>query len=171
MREVPTDCSQYTTLQLILRFGYQFFWFIITIVTLPNQVEEIMGGTLKGSGMAVISLTSGILFLVLSPIAGALNDRYHDARWGKRHPWILLGTIGMITNLFFLSGQNSLFGYTMAYLSLNIFSIICSIPFNGLVADITPREQNGHVSSVMGAMNLFGYLTGAILGIGAAHMI
>ncbi|KAJ3338034.1 hypothetical protein HDU91_001328, partial [Kappamyces sp. JEL0680] len=157
-------------------FGYQFFWFIITIVTLPSQIEAIMGNETKGSGMAVISIFSGLLFLFFSPVAGALNDGNKVALpsglagWGKRRPWILVGCLGMCLSLFFLTPTDSLADYTIAYLFLNFSSVVCSIPFNGLVADVTPLEQNGHVSSIMGALNLLGYLVGALVGIGAADI-
>lgn len=146
-------------------FGYHFVWFLVTIVTMPEQIETIMGSSWKGVGLAVISIFSGILYLVASPIAGALNDRTKT-----RKPWIMTGSIGMCLSLFLMTRYNSLWSYTIAYLFLNSFAIICSIPFNGFVADLTPSGQNGVVSSIMGAANLLGYLFGAILGIGASSM-
>jgi MFS family permease len=145
-------------------FGYQYFWFLVTIIILPSQVEQITGTETKGTGLGIISFVSGIAFLVVSPIAGSLNDRF-DHRYGRRRPWILLGTLGMVLSLFFMNGTRSLFGYTIAYLCLNLAAICCSIPFNGLVADMTVTEQNGQVSTVMGALNLFGYLFAAITGV------
>lgn len=76
----------------------------------------------------------------------------------------MIGTLGMIFCLFLMTERLSLSVYTLVYLLLNLSSILCSIPFNGLVADITHYSQNSQVSSIMGAMNLFGYLFGAIVG-------
>ena len=149
--------------------GYHFYWFLISIVILPSQVEQIMGTENKGTGLGIISFVSGLAFLFVSPIAGALNDRF-DHEYGRRRPWILLGTAGMCFSTFFMSGSSSLFGYTIAYLFLNLFAICCSIPFNGLVADMTVPEQNGQVSAIMGAINLFGYLVAAITGVFCADL-
>jgi MFS family permease len=150
-------------------FGYNFFWFIVTIVIVPSQIESIMGSENKGVGLGTISFFSGVMYLFLSPVAGALNDRFNH-ELGRRRPWIMLGTLGMCVGLFLMSPKISLFRYTIAYLILNFSAIVCSIPFNGLVADMTSQEQNGIVSSTMGAFNLFGYLIGAFFGVAASSV-
>ena len=181
-------------------FGYQFTWFLITIVILPSQVSNMShmshmssgdtsdpgSGTSqtttsdKGSSLAIINLSSGLLYLIFSPIFGAINDKskinisflypghghncHNNLTAGHRKPWLLIGTFGMLFCLFLLNENLSLPIYSFIYLTLNLSSILCSIPFNGLIADLTHSSQNAYVSSIMGAMNLFGYLFGAIVG-------
>ncbi|KAH9246667.1 hypothetical protein BASA81_015761, partial [Batrachochytrium salamandrivorans] len=130
------------------------------IVLLPDQVQRIVGPDHKGSGLAVVSLTAGVVFGVASMIVGALNDRF-SSQFGKRMPFITVGVVFQCLSLFLLWGSEPLWAYTIGYLIMNIFGVICSIPFNGLVADITPMDQNGPVSAALGAANLAGYLIGA----------
>ncbi|KAH6561316.1 hypothetical protein BASA50_003594 [Batrachochytrium salamandrivorans] len=144
--------------------GYHMFWMMQGIVLLPDQVQRIVGPDHKGSGLAVVSLTAGVVFGVASMIVGALNDRF-SSQFGKRMPFITVGVVFQCLSLFLLWGSEPLWAYTIGYLIMNIFGVICSIPFNGLVADITPMDQNGPVSAALGAANLAGYLIGAGMGI------
>eukprot|EP00842_Homolaphlyctis_polyrhiza_P001128 jgi/Hompol1/2015/HPOL_001212-RA len=145
-------------------FGYQMLWFVVTVVTLPEQVLSIVGPDHKGSGLAIVSLTSGIVFIVLSPICGTLNDRF-GSQLGRRVPFVVAGTLGMCAFLFTMWSNESLAAYSVGYNGMCIASIVCSVPFNGLIADITPAQQNGRMSSVMGAVNLSAYLVGSTIGI------
>ena len=144
-------------------FGYQFFWFLVLIVLLPKQIKDIMGDDLKGTGMSIVSLVSGAFNLFLAVIFGALNDRF-NSKWGKRRPWMVVGSLGMCVFLYGLWPFDAIWVYTLGYLGLTISSILSSVPFNGFVADVTPLTQKGTVSAIMGSMNLAGYLAAAIVG-------
>ena len=145
-------------------FGYQFFWFLVLIVLLPKQVEDIVGEEWKGTGLSIVSLVSGVFNLFLAVLFGALNDRFHSP-YGRRKPWMLAGTIGMILSLFSLGSHDALWVYTLGYLGVTLSSILSSVPFNGFIADVTPEHQKGTVSAIMGAMNLMGFLAAADLGV------
>jgi Na+/melibiose symporter-like transporter len=158
--------SLYQIIQLnLFWFGYNCFWFMTLIVIFPSQIEEIVGNDWKGSGLALVSLVSGFFNLFLAPVFGYFNDKSNFLnQYGKRKPWLAIGSLGMCIFLFMLWGFDPLWVYTLAYLGLTVSSIICSVPFNGLLADLTPTSQKGRVSAIMGAMNLTGFLVGALLG-------
>ncbi|TPX64233.1 hypothetical protein SpCBS45565_g06057 [Spizellomyces sp. 'palustris'] len=137
-------------------FGYQLYWFLVFIAIVPSQIKAIAGDKHKGSALSIVSLFAGFLNLFLAVFFGALNDR---------HPWIIVGALGMCTSLFLLWPTNTLWFYVLAYASLTASTVIASVPFNGLIADVTPPEQKGRVSAIMGGMNLGGYLGGALVGI------
>ncbi|KAJ3102229.1 hypothetical protein HDU96_009711 [Phlyctochytrium bullatum] len=142
---------------------YQVYWFLIAIVIVPKQIEEIMGDTDKGKGLSLISLIAGALTLFLAVILGALNDRF-ASRYGRRRPWMVIGAFMMCASLMLLSGESDLLSYTVGYLVMTISTVVASVPFNGLLADVTPPDQKGAVSAIMGFLNLSGYLCGAIIG-------
>ncbi|KAJ3234582.1 hypothetical protein HDU81_001310 [Chytriomyces hyalinus] len=167
-------------------FGYQVYWFIMSIVVVPKQIEIISGSGNKGSGLAVMSFYAGILNLFLAVIFGALNDR-HASVYGKRRIFIVLGTVSLSASLLLLSSGYSLAFYGVGYCAMTLSAIICSVPFkyvsacfrfeclgayptidrgySGLIADITPPEQKGTMSAVMGCMSLAGSLAGAVVGV------
>ncbi|KAJ3164761.1 hypothetical protein HK101_000369 [Irineochytrium annulatum] len=147
-------------------FGYQVYWFLIAIVIVPKQIESIMGDEDKGKGLSFISLLAGVMNLFLAVFLGAFNDR-SASRFGKRRPWMAAGAIMMCVSLLFMDGSMSLTQYLVGYLFMTFstgFQVIASVPFNGLLADVTPNDQKGAVSSIMGFLNLSGYLLGAVIG-------
>ncbi|KAI8925498.1 major facilitator superfamily domain-containing protein [Entophlyctis helioformis] len=162
----PMPPLSLTQMVLLTSFwlGFQFFWFLQSIVLLPSQILSIMGPDAKGTGLAVVSLSSGLLYMLVSPPIGAINDRF-VSRAGRRMPYIVGGTLAMAVSLFSLWGSMPLWEYTLGYLVLNLASAVASVPFNALLADVTPADQNGRVSAVMGAANLSGYLLGALAGV------
>ncbi|XP_073234695.1 uncharacterized protein [Porites lutea] len=54
--------------------------------------------------------------------------------------------------------------YIAFYLCVMACYSIMSVPYNGLIADLTPSFQRGFSSGVMGAMTLVGNVTGALIG-------
>ena len=109
-------------------FGYQYFWLLVIILLLPKQIQSIVPEEYKGTGLALVSIVSGIVNLFAAVPFGALNDRFTSA-FGRRKPWILFGTCGMCFALFLMSPLDSLWFYTLAFLLMTISSILCSVPF------------------------------------------
>ncbi|KAJ3040675.1 hypothetical protein HDV00_010568 [Rhizophlyctis rosea] len=147
-----------------LWLGYQYYWILVLIIIAPSHIRSIVGDTQKGRALALINLISGFVNLFLALIVGALNDRF-QSRWGKRKPWIAGGVVGMCGCLVMLRGNEPLWVYAVGYALLTASTVVASVPFNGLVADVTPGEQKGRVSSILGSMNLLGYLLGAVTGV------
>ncbi|KAI8840966.1 major facilitator superfamily domain-containing protein [Chytriomyces cf. hyalinus JEL632] len=145
-------------------FGYQVYWFIMPIVVVPKQIEIISGSGNKGSGLAGISFYAGILNLFLAVLFGALYDR-HALVFGKRRTFIVIGTVSLSTSLLLLSSEYSLAFYGVGYCAMTLSAIICSVSFNGLIADITPPEQKRTMSTIMASMSLAGCLVGAVVGV------
>ncbi|KAJ3081180.1 hypothetical protein HDU99_006376, partial [Rhizoclosmatium hyalinum] len=145
-------------------FGYNFYWFVMSIVVVPKQIEQIVGSDKKGGGLAVISFFAGVLNLFLAVIFGALNDRY-ASRLGKRRIFIVIGSVTLSASLFLMSGSFSLEFYGFGYICMTLSAIIASVPFNGLIADVSPPAQKGRISAVMGSLALAGNLAGAISGV------
>jgi MFS family permease len=78
---------------------------------------------------------------------------------------MVIGSVGMSFSLIFLGATIPLWLYTIVYLFLTVSSIFSSVPFNGLIADVTPEVQKSKMSAIMGSMNLAGYLVGALIGV------
>jgi hypothetical protein len=60
---------------------------------------------------------------------------------------------------------NSIWVYTVGYTIFIVSSALCSVPFSGLIVDITVDHQRGLVSAVMGSLQLLGSLVGAGAGL------
>ncbi|XP_028409091.1 uncharacterized protein LOC114531677 [Dendronephthya gigantea] len=55
--------------------------------------------------------------------------------------------------------------YVVFYTMVMACYALVSVPYNGLIADLTPPQQRGFSSGVMGAMTLAGNITGAAIGL------
>ncbi|RKO88104.1 hypothetical protein BDK51DRAFT_51334 [Blyttiomyces helicus] len=150
--------------------AYQFYWLLVSIVIVPAQIEAIAGSEHKGTALSLVAAVAGFLNLFLAIIMGALNDRF-TSKYGRRLPWVILGATLMCLTLPTLWPTDTLAGYVFGYAALTASTVVASVPYNGLIADVAgDGPQRSRVSAVMGAFNLGGYLLGAIVGVFALKM-
>ena len=73
-------------------FATSVLWTAILITTLPSQAYAIGGDATKGRTLGVILLVGAFVSMVVAPLFGAISDRL-ITRWGRRRPWLVLGTL------------------------------------------------------------------------------
>src|SRR5580700_5021771 len=66
-------------------------------VLLPQQIENIDRAH-KVAALGVVSGVAACFALVFNPIGGALSDRTRS-RFGRRTPWLIAGSAGMLVML------------------------------------------------------------------------
>src|SRR5665213_2666005 len=72
---------------------------------LPQQVEDVVHGASWTDNVIAFGIISGIAgacALITYPLTGALSDRT-TSRFGRRRPWILVGTVVFAVSLVLLS--------------------------------------------------------------------
>lgn len=130
-------------------------------VSLPNQLEAIDPGG-KEAALAIATGIGAAIALIVNPLAGALSDRT-SSRFGRRHPWSLVGALLGAAGLAFLSGQTSLtgviIGWCLAQTGLNLLqaAITAAIP------DHVPVRQRATVSGWITSQQLLGLVAGVVL--------
>jgi MFS family permease len=129
---------------------------------LPRQVSERMPGadwTAPMLTFGVISAASGLCALVVFPITGALSDRTMS-RFGRRRPWIVLGTAVFAISLVFLGFQHTLLGIGVLWsLAMVGFSIVAAA-LTAVIADQVPVASRGVVSGWISAPQAIGTIVG-----------
>src|SRR5262245_23038348 len=83
-------------------FGLQAHWAAILLITLPQQAFLIGGETAKGQTLGIVLLLGALVSMLAAPLFGALSDRT-ITRFGRRRPWIVLGTVMNVLGLFALA--------------------------------------------------------------------
>ena len=83
-------------------FATSMHWAAILLITLPKQAFVIGGDAVKGQTLGVVLLVGAFVSMVVAPVFGALSDRIVTP-WGRRRPWIVLGTLMNIVGLFGLA--------------------------------------------------------------------
>jgi len=110
---------------------------------------------LKGSALGIMTSIGLILAVIVQPAAGAISDR-STSRWGRRRPYILLGTL---FDLLFLLGIALAGNYWLllaAYLLLQFSSNMAHGPYQGLIPDLVPQDRRGAASGAKQLAEILG---------------
>ncbi len=162
-----------STLRQILLSFYWFstntLWSAILIITMPSQIKAAVGDASKGSALGLALACGAIISMLAAPVFGSLSDRIR-LPGGRRKPWILIGTAGTIVGLVGLAyliqpgHPESLVGWTLAFLVVELFSNVATGPYSALIPDLVPMDQRGTASGWLGLMLMLGTFVGGVTG-------
>ncbi|MFI5262569.1 MAG: MFS transporter, partial [Candidatus Limnocylindrales bacterium] len=103
-----------------------------------------------------------IVAILVQPMAGSISD-YTISRWGRRKPYIVIGSSLDLLFLVGLATSNLLVAIGAFYLLLQFSSNFAQGPFQGYVPDLVPPQQVGLASALVGIMSVLGPITGTII--------
>ncbi|RIX31361.1 MFS transporter [Amnibacterium setariae] len=132
---------------------------------LPTQVADT--GAERGFVDTVVrfgwvSAVAGVAALIAFPVVGALSDAT-VSRFGRRRPWIAIGTAMFAAGLLLLGVQDSLAGVALAWaVALAGFAAVSSA-LTALIADQVPVAQRGVVSAWVSVPQAVGTILGLLL--------
>lgn len=149
-------------------FGLAFMWNGLHPIVLPALLLRFVPEALKNTYLGGMTFAGLILAMAIQPISGALSDRTRS-RWGKRHPWILAGTLFSLVFLAGMALTANLWGILAAYLLLQIASNAAHGPAQGLIPDLVPSERRGLASGIknlfdMGGLVVTSLVAGQLMG-------
>src|SRR5579859_843647 len=149
----------------IFWFGLNFHWSALGIIVLPSQVLKLVGDANKGSALAYVLIPGAFVSLFANPLFGMLSDQTRGklAAWGRRRPYILLGTLVNIVGLCWMATAHDIASLALAYVLVQCASNAAQAPFHALLPDIVPVEQRGLTSGVMGLLLIAGNIAGVIM--------
>lgn len=149
----------------IFWFALNFHWAALGLIILPSQVLKIAGNLDKGEALAFVLVPGAFVALFANPLFGMLSDRTRGrlAAWGRRRPYIFLGTIVNILCLAWMAAAPDIFSLAIAYTLVQFASNAAQAPFHALLPDIVPVEQRGMVSGVMGLLQIGGNIAGVLI--------
>jgi len=107
--------------------------------------------------LGVITLAGLLLAMVVQPIAGAISDR-SGFGWGRRRPYILLGTILAIL---FLPGIGLSGSYATLLIVYCLLQVSCNTaqgPYQAFIPDLVPEGKRGVASGVKSLLEVVGGL-------------
>lgn len=110
----------------------------------------------------LLSIPVAVISILIQPTVGSISD-YTVSRWGRRKPYIVIGSL---LDLVFLAGIALSNNVLMlgAFAALLAFSTnIARGPFQGYVPDLVPEKQVGLASAMVGLMQILGNVTGFVL--------
>jgi MFS family permease len=121
----------------------------------PYQVPELE----VGRTLFLISLPVGIISILVQPTVGSISD-YTISRWGRRKPYIVIGSLLDLVFLFGIATANSVLMLAAFAALLSFSTNIARGPFQGYVPDLVADKQVGFASAMVGLMQILGNVVG-----------
>jgi MFS family permease len=146
-----------------------YLWTSLGGLIIPDLVLQLVGKEHKGVALSVLEGIGALMAVVWQPVVGAISDRT-QTRWGRRRPFIVVGTLGDVIFLIGLALSGSYWLVVIFYFLLQTASNTAQGPYQGLMPDVVPESQRGTASGYYGVSNVVGLLAGTVgAGIILAH--
>jgi len=127
----------------------------------PNKDEV-------GRTLFLLTIAGAVIAMLVQPTVGTISD-YTMTRWGRRKPYILIGSILDVAFLIAIALSQDLIAIAVFVALLQFSSNFAQGPFQGYVPDLVPAPQVGLASALVGMMQILGNVAGfAIAGIAVA---
>jgi MFS family permease len=121
---------------------------------------EAIFGEVRGPGYVSVLIAVPVFVAILvQPTVAAISD-YTISRWGRRKPYILIGTLLDVVFLWALATSHTFEAILVFVLLLQFSSNFAQGPFQGYVPDLVPARQVGLASALMGVMIVVGQMVG-----------
>ena len=132
---------------------------------LPLQIDNLLRPDRWQDSVVAFGIISGIAgacALITYPLTGALSDRT-TSRYGRRRPWILVGTLVFAAALVVLGLQTTMVGIGICWSLAIIGFCILSAALTATISDQVPVNQRGFVSGWVSAPQAVGTVLGILL--------
>ncbi|HUH97476.1 MAG TPA: MFS transporter [Anaerolineales bacterium] len=148
--------------------GLSFMWNGLHGIILPAVIANLVPGNEKNTYLGLLTSIGLVIAVIIQPLSGALSDSW-ASRWGRRRPWITLGTLFDFVFLAVIGWAGGLTWIFIGYLGLQLSSNIAHGPTQGLLPDVVPPEQLAQASGLkifidMGSAAAAVIVTGILLG-------
>jgi MFS family permease len=141
--------------------GINAVWGALNIQTLPPLSVQMLGPLYGPLGFGLIAALLVIVAIAVQPTVGMISD-YTISRWGRRKPYIAIGTALDVVFLLGLALANDFIVLATFAALVSFSSNFAQGPFQGYVPDLVPARQVGLASGLMGMM----IIAGNVLGVG-----
>jgi Na+/melibiose symporter-like transporter len=147
----PADYIKIT----VLGFATTALWQSLHTIILPLRLLDFVAESQKNTYLGLLTFAGLILAMLIQPIAGLISDR-SGFSWGRRRPYILVGTMLAILFLPGIGLAGSFIVLFTTYCLLQISSNIAQGPYQGLIPDLVPEGKRGRASGIKSMLELIG---------------
>ena len=150
--------------------GINAIWAGLGYVIYQGRFIARYGETFAPTYVALLETIPLFLAVLVQPTIAAISD-YTVTRWGRRKPYILIGSLLDVVFLWGIASANEFIVILAFVVLLQCSSNFAQGPFQGYVPDLVPQKQVGIASGLMGLMIILGQVVGvAIATIGVAQL-
>jgi MFS family permease len=151
----------WTSLLFLANIGLWLGIYAPIQVLLPEQAE-LLDSANKELVFGVVTGVGAVVSLFANPLVGLASDRTRS-RFGRRHPWTLLGAVVGAIGLVVLAAAGSVVTMTIGW-------CIVQAGLNGMLATLTsavpdrvPVEQRAQIGGLVGISQMLGTVLGAVV--------
>jgi MFS family permease len=133
----------------------------ITVLVPDANVQYTTLGALQVAGV--------LIAVIVQPTVGTLSDYTTTSRFGRRKPYIVVGSILDLVFLVGLASSNTVLAVAAFVTLLQFSSNVAQGPYQGYVPDLVAAPQVGLASGLIGLFTVLGVVTGtAVATVGVA---
>lgn len=144
-------------------FASNVQWTALIIIVVPREVLYLVGKNHSASVLSILVIIGSLIATVVQPWGGLISDHLRH-RWGRRRPYILLGTVGNIAGLFLMGyAMRNFWIFVAGYMLVQLSSNFAQAAYQALIPDLVPDTQRGTAAGYMGFMTQFAIIFGALL--------
>jgi MFS family permease len=173
----PDDASGRPTTRLPNRELVRISLYWLGLSSIFAGLSYIMASRLEFTGLVdkagagralfLVSISGAVIAVIVQPTIGSISD-YTISRWGRRKPYIFIGSILDLVFLVGIAYSNTLIAIAAFIALLQFSSNFAQGPFQGYVPDLVPAPQVGTASALVGLMQVLGVVSGYMIGALAA---
>jgi MFS-type transporter involved in bile tolerance (Atg22 family) len=139
-----------------------FVWATLLPIVIPARVEALVPlaalGTRQGLLLGLGALVSALLQLTIGYVSDSTESRF-----GRRKPYIAIGTALAIVSILFFISTGTYLGLLLAYFAVQIAMNTASVPYQSMMPDLVPEQHHGRAAMMMGIFSLAGNISGLVL--------
>ncbi len=142
------------------------YWFALTArsqtltpLIIPLLVQSFVGEAAKGTYVGIIRLWALMVAVLVQALMGIISDR-SQFRWGRRRPFIAIGTLAemfVFVCIGAISSLEGMLGYWILF-TLYILSMLATntahAATQGLIPDLVPDDKKGLFSGIKTLLEL-----------------
>ena len=127
------------------------------------EFERLVPAGTEGSALFQMTVFGAVIAAIVQPTVGSLSD-YTVSRWGRRKPYIVVGSILDIAFLVGIATSSTVVTIAAFVALLQVSANMAQGPFQGYVPDLVPARQVGLASALVGLFQILGNVTGFAVG-------
>lgn len=149
-------------------------FFANNAVLLPARLEQIAPDDKVGL-VALLAISGSLVAMLANVVFGAVSDLTRS-RFGRRAPWMILGSLGASASLFALQASESVTLVIVFWMTFQLFLNAIAAPLLAMLAERVPRARRGTYSAIYGVgflVGIFGsqiaasgFVTDPVMGMG-----
>ena len=112
--------------------------------------------------LGIVQMAGVIIAVLVQPTVGSISD-YTISRFGRRKPFILIGTTLDLVFLIGIATSNAILVIAALVVLLQFSSNFAQGPFQGYVPDMVPAPQVGLASGMVGLFTVLGVVFGSAM--------